>query len=172
MFNGSTLFMTCLATVLTGAGREDKSAPATAERRGTVLEVFDGNRILVAIGKDDGAQKGQFFDVYRLKPQPKDFVLNPYKNFVTLAKTPKHDQPLSIGFVKLVEVGTRHSVGQFRAFSTIRVGGSIYLPMQVQKNDEAWRQPSPPSLEFYERTIGTYERGGAIIDLTLPKNVK
>jgi hypothetical protein len=70
-------------------------------------------------------------------------------------------RPDFVGMVELTAVGTRHSVGRLSKKLS-----------HVRENDlVAWINPNPVFPEI-PRLPGQWERGGAIIDLTLPKGPK
>ena len=172
MFNSLALFITGFALVMTSAGDEKTIPSDTTMLQAKVLDVFENNRVLISFGKDHGAKKGQVVGVFHLKPQP------------------------SYGMVELLEIGAQNSIGiglskypvqvndQVIAFSPGQITDALIkmrrpeterMVSELQKQIELRRQETERMIsEFQKRLEGirSYQFGGAIIDLTLPKNAK
>ena len=127
------------------------------------------------------AKKGQRIGVYRLKPQRSDSV---YLAFLTGIFD--KERPLYIGYLELLEVGAHLSLCKFQGRIAIHEGdhvssrapeGNQFIFVDAYVKDGFQRKLQRLSFELeslrwemMRRGIRHYEPGGAIIDLTLPKN--
>jgi hypothetical protein len=135
-----------LATVMPPSGEKEKRVPQFPSSMGEVMDVFDSTQVLFSFGSRHGARKGLKVDVFRTQ------------------STFSHTASLPIGIAELVEVGTHHSVGRLV---------KLTWPTQIRAGDQAsWQFTYRSSDWELPRVPGRWERGGAIIDLTVPKQGK
>jgi hypothetical protein len=113
--------------------------------------------VLISIGADQGVRKGAKIDLYRLERQM--FHLSPQKpddaNRPRFAAVP-------VGTIVLVEVGAKHSVGRVEDLFRKQIQANdfaIWSVLDYMRNTPIERPRVP----------GQWEIGGAIIDLTQPK---
>jgi hypothetical protein len=168
------MFHSCSLVLLTlVAGQADdaqgKPAPQGPDTlRGKVVDVFDGNQLLLSFGRDQGARKGL---VGCLHPHPSPPELLIYGGY---------------GEIEFVEVGARHSVVRIR-YSLYALFGTnfpnLYLPAPKQPQipvKEKTRLKEGDAVVWYSRYPRPAQEyrpayplsGGAIIDLSRPSGSK
>jgi hypothetical protein len=120
-----------------------------ASRTGKILDVFNGDRVLVSFGAQCGAGKGLKLEVYRLNPKS-----------------------VYVGRVEFVEVGAMHAVGRFRGPERVRENDLVSLFFPKNDLDSLFSpvRPMAPWPQQWDRPPGW--NGGAIIDLTQPAKSK
>jgi len=85
----SALLMAGLVIALTPADDEKKTPSTAPNLNGKVLDIFEKDLVLVSVGKEQGAKKGQILQIYCLEPAPEYH-----------------------GSVELVDTGRKHSLGR------------------------------------------------------------
>ena len=154
----------CLVIASIPAQTEQQVVAGPDGLRGRVLDLFDGDKVLLSVGSDQGVKKGM-------------------KGFVTRANT----SPLSYCVeVEFMEVGVKHSIMKIRnylSYNNPYDAGLLLLPppaakapfdsfmksIRLQAYDSfVWHSTSPwdrPPFELSRQSLP----GGAVIDLTTPE---
>jgi hypothetical protein len=134
------------ASFPTDGAQPETIAKGPNNLQGKVLDVFDGNQLLLSIGADQGARKGLAGSTFRS---------NPYRD------------PL-LAEVEFVEVGAKHSV--------VRVRYNAYLPGRFRIGESfvwmSFQRPARPLEGDFQRFPLKMQAGGATIDFTTPNGAK
>ncbi len=156
-FSMTIALVALLVLVESGIGQENtngdsainayRNAYLSAFATGKVVDVFEGNRLLLSLGANHKVEAGWKLYVYRLKPEP-----------------------LNLGRVELLEVGAKHSIGQFRGGSEVRENDLVSLFNQIpepgQGKPHFWFPFVRPKTSETPRSWEIPPYGGALIDLS------
>jgi hypothetical protein len=147
MFLSPSLLLLAISSLPVGDFQHERVAPGPYELRGQVLDVFEGNQLLLSIGTDQGVRKGLKGYVFRTQPTPLAFSVP----------------------VEFVEVGAKHSLVRVQFY----LYGFHQKARRLQENDSVvWYSLEPRPIPELPRLPGYMPRGGAIIDLTSPNGPK
>ena len=91
MFQSCSLMMLALAAGQTGDAQAKSGPQVPLSLHGKVVDIFEGNQLLLSFGKDKGARKGLMGMLVQTEPEPR-----------------------YLGEVEFVEVGAKHSVVRFK----------------------------------------------------------
>ena len=67
VFSPALVFL-AMASLPAGGVRQERDQSDPYELRGQVLDLFDDGKLLLSIGKDQGARKGMKGDIFRMEP--------------------------------------------------------------------------------------------------------
>jgi hypothetical protein len=147
MFLSLPLLLIAIASLPVGDVQRDRVVSGPYELRARVLDVFEGNHLLLSIGTDQGVRKGLKGYIFRTHPEPVAFSVP----------------------VEFVEVGAKHSLVRVQFY----LYGLHQKARRLQENDSVvWYSLEPRPIPELPRLPGYMQRGGAIIDLTSPNGPK
>jgi hypothetical protein len=164
MFHSCSLVLLTLVAGQTGDAQAKPGQEGPYTLRGQVVDVFDGNQVLLSFGRDQGARKGLVGSLCQHEPEPRFH-----------------------GEVEFVEVGAKHSVVRLKypLYPLSGLYSSLFSPVPKQPAipvKEKARLKEGDSVVWYSRyplraPVLDYRpalplSGGAIIDLTGPSGSK